>query len=155
MSPYPTSSRDASAHPVQRFMHLYMRRTIRDLHALLRELQLSMPQMGTLHFLAAEGGRSVSAIAEHLDLSLGATSHLVDRLVQRDLLTRAEDAHDRRLKRVELAPDGVALVQNINRRAAEAFDELLDPLPPELRARFEGAALEVLAALAPDEATAD
>lgn len=31
------------------------------MHGLLRELQLSMPQMGTLHFLAAEGGPSVSA----------------------------------------------------------------------------------------------
>lgn len=153
MCPFPTTSRDASAHPVQRFMHLYMRRTIRDMHVLLREQQLSMPQMGTLHFLSAEGGQSVSAIAEHLNLSLGATSHLVDRLVQRELLTREEDVHDRRLKRVELAPDGAALVQNIDQKAAEAFDELLEPLPAELRARFEGAALEVLAALAPHEAT--
>jgi DNA-binding MarR family transcriptional regulator len=148
-----TQAGTADVHPVQRFMHLYMRRTIRDMHVLLRELQLSMPQMGTLHFLAAEGGQSVSAIAEHLDLSLGATSHLVDRLVQRDLLTRAEDVHDRRLKRVELAPDGVALVQGVHRKAAEAFDELLAPLPAELRARFEGAAVEVLTALAPHEAT--
>ncbi len=143
------------AHPVQRFFQLYMRRAIRDMHGLLRELQLSMPQMGTLHFLAAEGGQSVSAIAEHLDLSLGATSHLVDRLVHRDLLTRTEDVHDRRLKHVELAPDGVALVQGINRKAAAAFDELLEPLPAELRARFEEAALEVLVALAPHEAAID
>lgn len=155
MCPYQTASGDARTHPLQRFMQLYVRRSIREMNALLRELQLSMPQMGTLHFLAAEGGHSVSAIAEHLDLSLGATSHLVDRLVQRDLVTRAEDAHDRRLKRVELAPDGVALVQDINRQAAVAFEELLEPLPSELRERFERAALDVLAALAANETAAD
>lgn len=140
------------AHPLQRFMQLYVRRSIRDMHGLLRELQLSMPQMGTLHFLAAEGGHTVSAIADHLDLSLAATSHLVERLVQRGLLTRVEDPNDRRQKRVELAPDGAALVQGIHQRAAAAFDELLEPLPRDLRERFERDALEVLAALATHEA---
>jgi DNA-binding MarR family transcriptional regulator len=153
MGPSSRSSDDARAHPLHRFMHLYMRRTVRDMNALLRELQLSMPQMGTLHFLSAEGGHSVSAIADHLDLSLAATSHLVDRLVQRDLLTRTEDVRDRRLKRVDLSPDGVALVERINRQATAAFDELLAPLPSELRERFEHDVHEVLAALAPDEAT--
>ena len=152
MCPCPNARDDERAHPLQRFMHLYMRRTIRDMNAVLREHQLSMPQMGTLHFLSAEGGHSVSAIAEHLNLSLAATSHLVDRLVQRNLLTRAEDAHDRRLKRVELAPDGAALVELINRQATVAFDELLEPLPRELRQRFERDALEVLAALEPHDA---
>lgn len=153
MCPSETASGDA--HPVQRFMQLYVRRSIHDMNVLLRELQLSMPQMGTLHFLSAEGGHSVSAIAEHLNLSLGATSHLVDRLVQRDLLTRVEDPHDRRQKRVAIAPEGAAVVLNIQQRAAVAFEELLEPLPSELRERFERAALEVLAALVPHEATAD
>lgn len=148
-----TVADSSHAHPLQRFMQLYVRRSIRDMHGLLRELQLSMPQMGTLHFLAAEGGQSVSAIADHLDLSLAATSHLVERLVQRGLLTRVEDPHDRRQKRVELAPDGAALVQGIHQRAAAAFDQLLEPLPRDLRERFEHDALEVLAALATHEAS--
>ena len=150
----PTASALPEAHPLQRVLQHYVRRSIRDLHGLLRELQLSMPQMGALHFLAAEGAQSVSAIAEHLDLSLAATSHLVDRLVHRDLLTRAEDPHDRRQKRVALAPDGATLVHGIQRKAAASFDELLAPLPPELRERFERDALDVLAALAAHEAAA-
>ncbi len=152
MAHRPARRNEGGTHPLQRFLQLYVRRSIRDMHGLLRELQLSMPQMGTLHFLAAEGGQSVSAIADHLDLSLAATSHLVERLVQRDLLTRVEDPHDRRQKRVALAPDGAALVQGIHQRATAAFDELLAPLPLELRERFERDALEVLAALATHEA---
>lgn len=38
---------------------------------------------------------------------------------------------------------------------ASAFGELLEPLPSELRERFERTALEVLAALAPHEAVGD
>jgi MarR family transcriptional regulator, organic hydroperoxide resistance regulator len=153
MCPFDSTPSDQRTHPLQRFMHLSMRVMVRDMHALLREHHLSMPQMGTLHFLNAEGGQSVSAIAEHLNLSLAATSHLVERLVQRGLLTRAEDPLDRRHKRVALAPEGVALVERSHRRAAAALDEVLEPLPAHLRERFEETVLEVLSALAPGDAT--
>ncbi len=152
MQPCPQVSEDEPARPLQRFLQLVMRAMVRDMNDLLRELHLSMPQVGALHFLHAERGTSVSGIAEHLNLSLAATSHLVERLVQRGLVTRAEDPHDRRLKRVELASDGVELVEDIQRRAAAAFDELLEPLPRELRQRFEADVVDVLATLASHDA---
>ncbi len=155
MCPCLDASDAESAHPLQRFMQLLMRPMVHDMNALLRELHLSMPQMGTLHFLSAEGGQSISAIAAHLNLSLAATSHLVERLVQRGLLSRAEDTSDRRLKRVELAREGVVLVAIVHRRAAVAFDELLAPLPLELRQRLERDVLEVLAVLAPGESVTE
>jgi DNA-binding MarR family transcriptional regulator len=155
MCPSPESAAGGGIHPLQRLMQLYMRRSVRDMQALLREQELSMPQMGTLHFLSAEGQQSVSAIAEHLGLSLAATSHLIDRLVQRDLLTRAEDPNDRRQKRIGLAKEGVALVAQINRRATTAFDELLAGLPSELRQRFESDVREVLSVLDSHEDPSD
>ena len=148
-----SSPSEEGIHPLQRLMQLYLRRSVRDMQALLRELEMSMPQMGTLHFLSAEGAQSVSAIAEHLGLSLAATSHLIDRLVQRDLLTRAEDPNDRRQKRVALSKEGVAFVGRINRRATTAFEELLEGLPPELQQRFENDVREVLAVLASPESS--
>ncbi len=154
MAPCPGPSDTGGGHPLQRFMHLYMRRTVRDMNDLLRDQQLSMPQMGTLHYLAAEGAQSVSGIAEHLNLSLAATSHLVERLVQRGLLSRTEDPSDRRQKSVALSELGVALVERINRQAAAAFDELLAPLPSELRQRFERDVHEVLEALTSRSAVA-
>jgi DNA-binding MarR family transcriptional regulator len=154
MGPCPGTSDGERAHPLQRFMHLYVRRAVREMNDLLRDQHLSMPQMGTLHFLHAEGARSVSAIAEHLNLSLAATSHLVERLVQRGLLNRTEDPVDRRQKSVALAEPGTALVERIHRQAAAAFDELLAPLPTELRQRFERDLHEVLEALTPPPATA-
>lgn len=149
MGPCPPPIDDDRGHPLQRFMHLYMRRAVRDMHDLLREQQLSMPQMGTLHYLHAEGAHTVSSIAEHLNLSLAATSHLVERLVQRRLLSRTEDPNDRRQKRVTLADAGAALVERIHHRSAAAFDDLLAPLPTELRQRFHRDLAEVLEALTP------
>lgn len=151
----PSSPATEDIHPLQRLMQLYMRRSVRDMQALLREQELSMPQMGALHFLRAEGAQTVSAIAEHLGLSLAATSHLIDRLVQRDLLTRTEDPSDRRQKRIALSEEGVAFVGRINRRATTAFDELLAGLPPELRQRFENDVREVLEALSAREGSSD
>lgn len=128
-------------------MQHVVRRSIHELNALLQELELSMPQLGTLHFLRAEGGQSVSAIAHHLQLSLAATSHLVERLVKRGLLTRSEDPSDRRQKRVDLSADGRTLVGGIQAEAVASLDGLLAVVPPDLRRRFDQDLRDVLDAL--------
>jgi len=135
-------------------MQHVVRRSIHELHALLQELHLSLPQLGTLHFLRAEGTQSVSAIAHHLQLSLAATSHLVERLVQRGLLTRSEDPSDRRQKRVDLTTEGRALVGSIQAEAMASLDALLAAVPPDLRQRFDQDLREVLDALEPPSAPA-
>lgn len=119
-------------------------RSIDGLHALLQGLHLSLPQLGTLHFLRAEGTQSVSSIAHHLQLSLAATSHLVERLVQRGLLARTEDPSDRRQKRVDLTDEGRALVGGIQAEAMASLDGLLAAVPPDLRGRFDQDLREVL-----------
>ncbi len=134
-------------HPLHRLMQHVVRRSIHELHALLQDLHLSMPQLGTLHFIRAEGAQSVSAIAHHLQLSLAATSHLVERLVQRGLLTRGEYPSDRRQKRVDLATDGQALVGRIQAEAMASLDGLLAVVPSDLRRRFDQDLREVLDAL--------
>ena len=51
----------------------------------------------------------IADIAQATGLTHNAASRLVDRLVQAGYVSRAEDAHDRRQKRVELTPAGHAL----------------------------------------------
>ncbi|MEX2502037.1 MAG: MarR family transcriptional regulator [Trueperaceae bacterium] len=119
------------------------------MHAVLREQQISMPQMGTLHVLRAEGPQSIGSVAESIGLSLAATSHLIERLVQREFVTRTEDPRDRRQKRVELSPAGASLVEGLQQRAIAGFDDLLAQLPRELRRRLETDVDEALALLAP------
>lgn len=134
-------------HPLHRLLQRVVRRSIHELHALLQELHLSLPQLGTLHYLRAEGSQSVTAIADHLQLSLAATSHLVERLVQRGLVTRSEDLSDRRQKRVDLTAEGRTLVGHIQAEAVASLDALLAPVPLDLRRRFDQDLREVLDAL--------
>ena len=145
---------DSDDHPLFRLMQLVVGRSIDGLHALLQELHLSLPQLGTLHFVRAEGTQSISAIAHHLQLSLAATSHLVERLVQRDLLARTEDPSDRRQKRVDLTDEGQALVGGIQAEAMGLLDGLLATVPPAVRERFDQDLRQVLDALEPHAAHA-
>ena len=135
-------------------MQHVVRGSIAELHGVLQASRLSLPQLGTLHFLHAEGAQSVSAIAHHLHLSLAATSHLIERLVGRGLLTRREDPADRRQKLVGLADEGVALVRGVQAEAVASINGLLDAVPSDLRRRLDADLREVLAVLDPRPAPA-
>ena len=116
---------DRNDSPLLRLLRIFMRHSVDDMTAFLREHGLSMPQIGALQLVRAEGPQTVSAIAEHLNLSLGATSHLVERLVQKGSVARAEDPADRRQKLVSLRPAGQELIAGIDRRSADSMRALL------------------------------
>lgn len=127
-----------------RFMQTYLRFSIDDMTAALKEHELSMPQLAALQFLGAEGPQSVSAIAEHLNLSRTATSHSVERLVRKGLVGREEDPSDRRQKSVTLSQAGRQLISDIHHRAASTLDALLAALPSDKRDALERAMRDVV-----------
>src|SRR5687767_105117 len=84
-----------------------------DTDAMLRLLQredLSLARIGALNFVERRGSASISEISACLDLSLGNTSMLVDKLVCKGFVTRVEDASDRRHKVIRLTDKGQALI---------------------------------------------
>lgn len=141
--PSPTGSPSA----LLRFMQAYWRFSIDDMTAALKEHELSMPQLATLQFLHAEGARSVSAIADHLNLSRTATSHLVERLVRKALVRREEDQRDRRHKSVTLGEDGRDLIAELHRRSADSLAALLRRVPEGKRDALELAMRDVASEL--------
>lgn len=78
-----------------------------------RELELTMAQLRTLFTLAREGPVSIGQVAEAQGVSLPTASHLVERLVQAGLATRAADPADRRRMVVRLTPAGEELVDTM------------------------------------------
>lgn len=98
-----------------------------------------MPQIVVLHALH-RADASISELAARLRMSLPATSQLVDRLVEAELIGRAEDPADRRVKRISLRAAGRRFLEHLqevrHREIADAFGSL----SPETRARL-GAAL--------------
>lgn len=150
MSPGSDAGGDGAATAVLRLLKAHMRRHVPIMVHTLRDEGLSLPQMATLHHLNAEGPTAVTELARHLNLSLTATSHLVQRLASKGLVTRAEDAADRRRRAVALDQPGFDLVRLSHERAAGALEGLLAGARPERREALERAVSAVLEDLEDD-----
>ena len=78
----------------------------------------------------AEGTR-ISELQEHVLLSQPALSRLVDRLVERGLVSRCEDPSDARARRVSLTEAGRELQRRIGRAHAADVAAAMASLTPE------------------------
>lgn len=110
-----------------------MRHSTRDMGCLIRNNDLSLPQVATLMQLHRCGMASISEISEYLNLSLAATSQLVERLVTAGYVTRTEDPGDRRHKRVTLTGEGLAMVEEVKQTRIEEVSRRLRTMPDALR----------------------
>ncbi len=120
------------AQALKEFAAEVIRHSARDMHCLLRSNNLSMPQVAALMYLRHQGTASISDISAYLNLSLAATSQLVDRLVVHAYVSRTEDPDDRRLKRVMLAEAGAAMVEEVRQARVEEVARRLAHMPPPL-----------------------
>jgi len=74
----------------------------------LRARGVSLPVWRVLAALLARPGETVTGLAEASLLQQPTTTKLLDRMVHDGLVTRAQDARDRRVVRVALTPEGEA-----------------------------------------------
>ena len=133
----PNRSSSRSGELLRELMCLVIQRSAGEMMRIMAAEGLSMPQMVSLHMLRDCGPLSISAIAEKLSLSLAATSHLVDRMVQQELVLRSEDTTDRRQKRVAITPSGKALLERLVQARLREATQIMAGLPPELHEQLE------------------
>jgi DNA-binding MarR family transcriptional regulator len=74
---------------------------------------LTLSQLKILMLLSRHGAVSGGELAGLLGVGLAALSGMVDRLVVQDLVTRTEDVHDRRVRRIALTREGAELIASI------------------------------------------
>jgi DNA-binding MarR family transcriptional regulator len=79
---------------------------------------------------------SPSALAAATGLTRGAISKLIDRLVQKDLVSRAEAADDRRFQDVRLTPAGRTMVPKLAALGDQNDHEFFSQLPVGERERL-------------------
>lgn len=101
--------------------------------ALMHEAGLTLPQVVVLSILHHAGESQITALAEILGLSMSATSTLVQRLVESELVTRTEDPDDRRQKRIALTRAGATLIDRVSTQRAAEIGRGVSSLPPPLR----------------------
>lgn len=97
---------------------------------IMSEAGLTLPQMVAMQRLHHGGACTVTGLGEALRLSPSATSHLVERLVERGFVARSEDPVDRRQKRVEIAEGGRALLDRLNASRLVELEGALGALRP-------------------------
>ena len=111
--------------------------TMRSMHGMslyARAAGLSMPQFSLLMRLFHTGGCEVHDIGNQFEVSAGAASQLVDRLVQGGLVVRTEDPQDRRVRQIALSSRGRAFIQKGIAERYRWVDELVEGLGAQERA---------------------
>ena len=91
-------------------------------------LDLSMPQMRVVFLLFGEGSLRMSELASALDVSMSRATGLVDRLVEKDLVSRWADPEDRRSVLCALTEQGHALSERLLAARRSRWEERLSPL---------------------------
>jgi DNA-binding MarR family transcriptional regulator len=104
----------------------------------LLDLNLTMQQTKALIVLSLhDNALPGQALAKHLGVSLATLTGIVDRLVTQELVTRREDAEDRRVRLVELTEQGRTLVENVRDSGLEQMRRLLRRLDDETLTAME------------------
>jgi DNA-binding MarR family transcriptional regulator len=94
-------------------------------------VELTMPQLKALMSVAMNDGATSGQIARKLGVGLSTITGIVDRLAEQNLVTRGEDAVDRRITRVRPTPRGRTLVDELLRYRNEAISAVLSELDAE------------------------
>lgn len=113
---------------------MILKGSTRDLYRLLSEVDLSMTQLKLLHVLVeCEAEVSVKELAEQLSMSLPNASRTVDGLLQRGLVERREDEHDRRVKRVGANDQARELIDRVDTARLQGLEAWAADLSPVQR----------------------
>ena len=113
------------------WIELFMHQSMRGFLHYARQRGLSMSQIGALFQLSHRGSLAVSEIGGGLGVSNAAASQLLDRLVEQELVTRAENPQDRREKQLILTEKGRTILLESTRTRQAWLEVLVATLTPE------------------------
>jgi DNA-binding MarR family transcriptional regulator len=108
-------------------------------------LDLSLSQLRALHVLeAAERELALHELADKVGLSVATCGRAVDALVRDGLVTRREDAADRRVKRLAITERGREVVLRLLAARREAVGRIAETLGDDERSALSAALAPVL-----------
>ena len=128
---------------LREWVETFMRRSMSEFRAAMKDSHLSMPQFGTLMHLYHGGACGISEMGEHLGVTPAAASQMIERLVQSGLIERVEARKDRRVKNLTLTRKGRALIK----KGIEARLRWMQDLTTELSPQEQDTIIRALQAL--------
>ncbi len=90
--------------------------------------------------------RDVKALADALGMSLPTASRAIDGLLKRGLVTRTEDARDRRVKQIALTDDGRAITRRVLELRLAGVQDFVASLSAAERERLQSALEPIVSA---------
>jgi DNA-binding MarR family transcriptional regulator len=94
----------------------------------LLELDMTMPQLKIMLLLYINGPMRMGSLASDLQVTLATATGLVDRLVERDMVTRESQPDDRRVVLCRLSDQGHKTISRIWETARNNSRKLLESL---------------------------
>ena len=95
------------------------------------EEELSLSQLHAIHVIHEYGSVTVSALAAALGVSPPSASAMVDRLVEKGLLSREPSRTDRRKVLVSISPEALKKIDTIEETILHSFVDLVEKIGPK------------------------
>jgi DNA-binding MarR family transcriptional regulator len=92
---------------------------------------LSIAQLYAIREIRDRGPLTMSELAEILEVSPPSASAMVDRLVEKGLLSREHSTKDRRKVLVRISPDSVKEIEALENNILQLFVQLVNQIGPE------------------------
>lgn len=93
--------------------------------------EMSVSQLHMLRIVRQSGELTMSELAERMEVSPPSASAMVDRLVEKGVLSREHSTQDRRKVVVRVSPEAVIKAESIEANIMQLFIDLVDKLGPE------------------------
>ena len=100
--------------PIERTTRKLFSMVIERLAVVISKESLSFSQVAALHIIDREGFININDISNKLNLSVSATSRMIDELVKKEFVVRKEDPKNRRVKILSLSPNGENFMNNLS-----------------------------------------
>ena len=133
------SDTDPFINTFQQWIDIFMHRSMHKFIHYARESGLSMSMIGTLFHLSKKGCAGVTDLGDHLGVTSAASSQMLERLVQQELILRTEDPTDRRVKQIVLTEKGYHLLDEGIRARQGWLNDLVGILSQEEKELITGA----------------
>lgn len=96
---------------LENWAKLYFFQSLTDFFNYLKQTELSLLQAYALAYLYFKGPIKISELCDHMMVSAGAASQLVDRLERLEMVARVADPQDRRVRKIQVLAKGETFVQ--------------------------------------------
>ena len=110
-------------------------RSLREFLQFSREYGLTILQMNILMRLYYRGSSDVTHLVDTMQVTKGAASQMVERMVQLDLIERLEDAEDRRVRHIHLTARGRQLIEESVAARGRWLDSIAGSMTPDQQSK--------------------